>query len=170
VRTDVFRAQRTRLFLGMGRAHTMAYRFVDDVLVMVHTVTAPSDEEWNDHVQRLARTRTSLRGVMVFTAGGGPTSKQRERLRSAVPSSIPPTAIMTDSPLVRGIITSINWFVNNPLSAFHPDDLQGALRHIARSGPPIDAAKIVGAVRALAEELSVKLPPTWRELREPQQR
>ncbi|HTU59705.1 MAG TPA: hypothetical protein VMF89_14740 [Polyangiales bacterium] len=145
----------------MGRAHTMVYRFVDGICIMVNTVTAPSDDEWNHHCKELETVHASLRGVLVFTAGGGPTSKQRERLRAAVPSSIPPTAIMTDSALVRGIITSINWFVNNPLSAFDHDDLKGALRHIARGGATVDPAKVVGTLRELANELSVKLPTTW---------
>lgn|GEM_PF-5011023 len=110
----------------------------------------------------------SLRGVLVFTAGGGPTTKQRERLRASVPSSIPPIAIMTDSVLVRGIITSINWFVNNPLSAFEHQDLEGALRHIARGGASVDAAKIVSTVHLLAKELSVKVPPSWPTFGEPE--
>jgi hypothetical protein len=152
----------------MNRGHTMVYRYVDGIYVMVHTVTAPSDDEWNQHCKELETVHASLRGVLVFTAGGGPTSKQRERLRSSVPSSIPPTAIMTDSALVRGIITSINWFVNNPLSAFEPQNLDGALRHIARGGAPIDAAKIVSTVRVLAKELGVKLPKTWPDFGDPQ--
>lgn len=152
----------------MGRGHTMVYRYVDGVYVMVHTVTAPSDEEWNQHCKELETVHASLRGVLVFTAGGGPTTKQRERLRISVPSSIPPTAIMTDSALVRGIITSINWFVNNPLSAFDHQDLEGALRHLARDGAAIDAAKLVSTMQMLAKELSVKLPTTWPKLGEPQ--
>ena len=151
----------------MGRAHTMMYRYVDGIYVMVHTVTAPGDEEWNQHCKDLEAVHTSLRGVLIFTAGGGPTSKQRERLRSAVPSSLPPTAIMTDSALVRGIVTSINWFVNNPALAFDHQDLEGALRHIARGGATIDAAKLVSTLRVLAKELSVKLPTTWPDYGEP---
>jgi hypothetical protein len=145
----------------------MMHRYVDGIYVMVHTVTAPSDDEWNQHCKELETVHASLRGVLVFTAGGGPTAKQRERLRSSVPSSMPPTAIMTDSVLVRGTIMSINWFVNNPLSAFDHQDLEGALRYIARGGATIDAAKIASTVQVLAKELSVKLPTNWPKFGEP---
>lgn len=148
----------------MGLGSTMLYRFQDGILVMMSTSKTPSDEEWTRHCQDLTRERPHLRGVLVYTAGGGPTSKQREQLRVAVGASLPPTAIMTDSAMVRGIITSINWFLNNPLTAFPHRDLEGALRHVASGGAVFDPAKVMGTLRMFAKELSVTLPDDWPDL------
>jgi hypothetical protein len=125
---------------GMATARTMLYRIVDGVFVVMHTAEAPHDEEWAQHCHDVARELERIRGVLVYSHGGGPTSKQRG--------------------VLRGIVTSINWFLNNRLAAFDPNDLDKALKHIAGNGPPLPSANIAAALHVLGKELSVTLP-TW---------
>lgn len=140
----------------------MRFVYVDGVFVGAHTAQAPRDDEWERHCKNLERERTRVLGVLVYTDGGGPTTHQRKLLRSALHDSpAPPTAIITNSLVVRGIITSLNWFANNQLAAFEPQDLDGALRHLQKNGAAIDKGKLVGSLRALASELSITLPTTW---------
>jgi hypothetical protein len=83
-------------------------------------------------------------------------------LRNALEGTkAPASAIMTGSAVVRGIITSINWFWNNQLAAFDPKDLTGALRYVADSGSVAPRDRVVDALVTLAMELSVQLPKTW---------
>jgi hypothetical protein len=143
----------------MGDGPRMLFEYVDHIFVGVHTSEDPRDEEWERHCQNIEREGKTLRGLLVYTEGGGPTARHRKRLQRTFENLvIPPTAILTDSAMVRGIITSINWFADNQLAAFAPKDLSGALRYIARDGPALDTDKIVAMLARLAERLSVKVP------------
>ncbi len=54
----------------------------------------------------------------------------RRRPGGARRAAIPPTAVLTCSPLVRGIATLINWFTPKAMRAFPPEDLEAAVRHL----------------------------------------
>lgn len=144
-------------------ARSMAFRYVDRVAVMVHTAAAPDAAAWRAWCAAIPRIRMEGRGVLVFTAGGAPNSKQREEMRVAlgdVPA--PPVAIMTgSSPLVRNIITSLNWFFGHKLAAFAQDDLDGALRYLTHADYTPPRALLVQTLGELAHGLGVQLP--WQE-------
>jgi len=137
----------------------MLFDFRDGIFVGVHTEAAPSAEEWQRHCVVIERERNATRGVLVFTLGGGPTTQQRHEMRAAlheVPA--PPTAILTASTLVRGIITSLNWFLGNQVRAFEPSEVDRALRYLASAGTAIDREKVLETLSQLASKLSVVMP------------
>lgn len=137
----------------------MLFEYVSGVFVGVHTTEAPGDEEWLAHCRNLERERAAVLGVVVFTKGGGPSTAQRRQMRVAMHDSRAPlTAILTSSALVRGIITSLNWFADNRLQAFEPNDLAGAVRYLASEGAPIDGQRIAQTLISLAQRLTVELP------------
>lgn len=138
----------------------MLFSFVSGVWVGVHTHQNPTVEEWRDYCARFERTRHDMRGVIVFTQGGGPSSRQREELRLAIGDTpVQPTAILSGSTFVRGIITSLNWFATNrQLAAFAPHDFEGALRYLAVDGASVDRAQIMSTMTSLAAQLRVPLP------------
>jgi hypothetical protein len=145
----------------MPKPLTMCYQFTDGIFVGVHGVKSPSVEEWQAHCVAVERLRHDTRGVLVLTYGGGPNSKQREELRAAlreVPP--PPTAILTASAFVRGIITSLNWFFKGQrIQAFAPDGLDGALDYIAVGGA-VDRPLIRRTLAELAERVGVSPVPS----------
>lgn len=147
----------------MHAAPTMLYRCVDGTLVVLHTAQNPREDEWAEHCRFVESEFSRIRGVLVLSDGGGPNTKQRGMLRNVVKEAAPRTAIMTDSAIVRGIITSLKWFASDRFAAFARDDLQGALRHIAASGPSIDAGAVLATLSALARELAVELPGSFQQ-------
>lgn len=137
----------------------MLFDFRDGVFVGVHTAEAPSSEEWRRLCSDIERERLTTRGVLVFTLGGAPSTQQRQEMRAAIGDiAVPPCAILTASPLVRGIITSLNWFLGNQVKAFDPNDIERALRYVASGKAAIDPVQIVETLSQLASKLSVELP------------
>lgn len=144
---------------------TFRFDYVQGIFVGVHGTAAPDAAGWKAHCERLGAAKFETRGVIVFTLGGGPDSKQREQLRLATEGApVPPVAILTPSALVRGIITSLNWFMGGQaIAAFAPSDLEGALVFLAARGHVPDRKAIVGALRGCAAEVKVALPATFTE-------
>lgn len=139
-------------------ARTMLSRCVDGVFVVVHTAQPPDAQAWTAHCKALERELTRVRGMLVFTAGGGPSSKQRGELHNAMRDApAARVAIMNDSAIVRGIVTSLNWFANNQMAAFPQDDLEGALRYVL-GGDALTALKIRATLLGMAKELGVTVP------------
>src|SRR5262245_14002748 len=101
----------------MPERPSMLWTYADGVLVVVHTAQVPTDDAWNAHCALIERVRRELRAVVVYADGGGPSSKQRQEMRRALQGAIPPVAILTNSVLVRGIVTSLNWFLSNHMVA-----------------------------------------------------
>ena len=136
----------------------MRFRFAVGYFVGVHTATAPSADAWTAHCAEIVRRRYETRGALVYTLGGGPNSKQREQLRNALPGhQAAPTAIMTASPLVRGIVTGLNWFFRDPgIAAFPHDDFDGALRYLSKDGA-VPGDQLRDVLIQLADEMGVSL-------------
>lgn len=138
----------------MASKPTMAFTFVESVLVAVHLESPPMDDEWARYCAETYRVRKEMRGCLVHTLGGGPNSKQREQVRLAFDGTRPPpVAVMTGSTLVRGIITSLNWFLDNQLAAFTLSDFDGAFRHLAREGCKVDRPLLLQIIERLSEQL-----------------
>ncbi len=112
----------------------MAYTLgADRILVVAHSPQTPSDAEWQAYVDDAERwvQRGELRGALVLTAGGGPTSGQRralERMQARI-GALPRTAVVTDKLLVRGIVIAIGLF-NANIHAFRPTALDEAMTYL----------------------------------------
>jgi hypothetical protein len=92
-------------------ARTMLFEVVDKLGITVHGVANPSDQEWDAllaEIQKLADWR-GMR-VIVFSRGGGPDVRQRRRLVASMKGIHPPTVLLTDSVVARGIATAMTWF------------------------------------------------------------
>jgi hypothetical protein len=154
-----FGREESRIIAGMPVQPTMLCRYVDHIIVCVHTAEAPTEKEWLAHCALLEHLRDETQGLLIFSEGGGPNSAQRQQMRLALhESALPPTAIMTSSSLVQSITTSLNWFLGNRVRSFDAGDLEGALRYAAGSTPPAQREQIVQVLGVLAAQLSVRLP------------
>lgn len=138
---------------------TMSFEFVEGIFVGVHTEAAPREDEWQHHCEHIERVRDRTGGVVVYTEGGGPTTNQRQQLRRALGElSPPPTAILTASPIVRGIITSINWFFKGErVAAFSPSDYAAALVHAGVERGAMRVS-VLRSLEAQAKRIGVVLP------------
>ena len=79
---------------------------------------------------------------LIIPSRGGLSAQQREQVRRLIGAR--PTAVLTDSALNRGIITSLTWF-GVAIHAFRPDEYQAALIGLKREHVLAEALRWVGA-------------------------
>jgi hypothetical protein len=133
----------------------MAWRTEGRVNVVVHGRRSPTDLEWASY---LNETRDDGGRpdfcIVVLSRGGSPDGKQRTLLANSVAKGArkPPVALLTDSAIVRGVITAMNIF-NPQMKAFATPDLDGA-------------ALYLGLTRAERERLEEALVELEREVQD----
>jgi hypothetical protein len=86
----------------------MAMWSSDRTYVAVHSTDAPTDAEWNHWIALLTERAGRDRRILVETRSG-PTATQRKALASATKDQDLRFAVLTDSVVVRGIITALAW-------------------------------------------------------------
>ena len=119
-----------------------------NVRVCVHGAKAPLDKEWHAYVDDLAVNGKGLKGILVYTAGGGPNAAQRKYLAELWTrrGSELPVALMSPSTVVRGMVTALNWVLPKPIRTFNPDHPDEAVRFLK-----LDAAESRAALATLDE-------------------
>lgn len=138
----------------------MRFRFIRGFFVGVHTAKNPTSEGWLAHCREVERLRWETRGVLVYTEGGGPNSTQRQQLRSVLHGQVaPPTAILTASPVARGIVIGLNWFFRSErIAAFAPDRLDAAFEYLMQAGAVVPHDEIRYGLALMADELGISTP------------
>ena len=130
---------------------TMRYAPEGAVFVTVHGAEPPSDEEWTRYLEVSKQHLGSVRASLIVTDGGGPNSRQRALLTERYPEFGPvPVAVVSDSPLTRGIVTALHWLGKN-IRAFRPRDLAGAFTYLSVPVPEREA--LLHRVAVLRSEL-----------------
>ncbi len=130
---------------------TMRYAPQGQVFVTVHGTEPPSDDEWARYLEVSKTHFGSLRASVVITEGGGPNSRQRALLTERYPEFGPvPVAVVSDSPMTRGIVTALHWLGKN-IRAFRPTDLAGAFEYL--SVPVAEREALLHRVAVLRSEL-----------------
>lgn len=99
------------------------------VVVCVHDEQAPTDAEWDRWLQLLRERAGRDARAFVETRGGGPNAKQRKLLADAVKDLDLRCAILSDSMVVRGMVTAIAW-LGVPLRAFTPGEFRPAAEYL----------------------------------------
>lgn len=122
----------------------------DRTAVTVLGRNPPSDEEW-EAVCAFCRAPNPPVRVLVLSAGGAPTSPQRQKILEASGGKGLPQAILSESQFVRGVVTAISWFVKD-VRAFAPSDLQSALDYLKITTP---IAKVQAVLDELKRELEI---------------
>ena len=146
---------------AVGAAEAMAWAVRDGVGVIVHGHGAPSKDQWQGWLNEYRRQSTALRGVFIYSFGGGPTSAQRNELLQIIEPlrHVPPTIMVTASPVVRGIITALSWFIPQPRRAkvFGPGDLEAAFGALGLDEPARERLYLV--IAELADKVERRRGP-----------
>ena len=137
----------------MSAARTMAFARHGHVYgVVVHSVRAPTDAEWDEYLRQTGEWLPEVHGVLIVTEGGGPTSSQRRSLKKMLAEKMHHSiflAVISSSMLARGIVLAINLF-NPYIRAFHPEDLDRALSFL---GVPVaERPALLVVAKRLREE------------------
>jgi hypothetical protein len=136
-------------------ARHMAWSTHGDLLLLAHDEHRPADDEWRGWLRAYETRSPHIRGVLVRTLGGGPSSSQRKELVQAMEAQTirTPTAILTSSAIARGVLTALSWFLSAERlpKTFALDDVVAALTFLG-----VDAAS-EGSVRAELARLAASL-------------
>lgn len=130
----------------------MAYARCGDHVVVVHGDEPPTDAEWSLYVADGVRWIPELRGFLVVSDGGGPSSRQRREMERALTGAgqMPRIALVSSSLLGRGIGVAVSLF-NANLRTFRPDDLDRALEYLRAS--PFSRPALLAELERLKAEL-----------------
>jgi hypothetical protein len=136
-------------------ARHMAWSTYGDLLLLAHDEHRPTDDEWRSWLRAYETRSPRIRGVLVRSLGGGPSSSQRKELVEAMEAQTirTPTAILTSSAIARGVLTALSWFLSAERlpRTFTLDDVVAALTFLG-----VDAAS-EGGVRAELARLAGSL-------------
>lgn len=132
----------------------------DGVMVQVQ-LRPPLDDEWDQMIESIASEPAEIIGlVIVVTPGtGGPSALQRKKVASLGylrRDRFHGTAILTDSAVIRGMLTAVSWMIPAQIRsrAFSLNDLERAMDFLQ-----LDESQKSG-VRELLASLDRKSAPS----------
>ena len=96
-------------------------------MVVAHGREAPAAAEWDAFIAECRELGDKIKRMLVFTAGGSLDAGQRVQVEREFGKL--QIAVLTDSLVVRGVVTALSWF-RVPIAAFAPDQLARAMDHI----------------------------------------
>lgn len=102
--------------------------------VLIQNQRAATDAEWGawiEFVTKGAPKAANALRVLVFSAGGSPTAKQRALIHELMPKTGngAPTAVVTASLVGRTVVGAMSLF-NKNVAAFSPKDCAAAFRYL----------------------------------------
>lgn len=123
---------------------------VDDVIIAVGTEGAMPEEPWKNFVREVA-TKTAIRKYFAQIIGAIEVSSVQRKMiiDVVVPRKIKVVAV-TDSSVVRGIITVAAWF-GVDISSFHPAQVRDAVHELGLSRQ--QEIEVVSALDKLKESV-----------------
>lgn len=134
----------------------MLHALEQGVMIVAHNKAPPSNEEFEafSRLQAELVRAGQVQAMLVLSIGGGPGVEQRKKLAAIVEGlPVPPTAMLTSSTLVRGVVTAINWIRPSSMKTFPPTAMTEALASLGA------APELHGAIKkrafALLKELGV---------------
>lgn len=134
----------------------MRSRRIGSTIFAVHTPTPPAQDEWDEFVEcaRKALEHGPAR-ILVRTSGGGPNTRQRRQINGVCAGRKVRAAIMSDSKIVRGIVTTLSWMRAMDIQAFPPLDVAGAAAFLELSQPLPELEEILAKLTAGLGEAKV---------------
>lgn len=128
------------------RANTgIAWGYAEKMLVVVHAPVEPTTANWNEFMDEV-RTHANVRGVMILANNSRLTPLQRAEIKRWYEEHKVRGALVTDSVMMRGIVTAMNWF-GIEAKAFPSDGLDAAMEYIGVL--PAGRANVLVMIRQL---------------------
>jgi hypothetical protein len=124
------------------------------ILVAVHNGRRPDDGEWDEYLvsaQEMLRQGPEAIGGLAVTDGGSPGHSQRALLNRIMAGRSVPSAVITESIIVRSAIKAMRFF-NYGIQGFSRSDLGKALDYLGVA--PDDHGPLMRAVDAARAKLS----------------
>jgi hypothetical protein len=122
----------------------------ESAFLICHTKKNPEAETWTAACQAVAEglKRNQRIGTLVLTDSGGPSTAQREELAQATAKRKYPVSVVSSSPGVRFIASSMALFIPE-MQSFLPADWRKALEHLGLG--PAERKTVERAIRDFAQ-------------------
>jgi len=126
------------------------------IVCALHSKRSPSDAEWDEYLGHIQAARELARGgrgpvnAVAVTDGGAPDAAQRKRLADVVRGWEPLAAVVSESLLVRGVVTALAW-LGMRVRFFPVNEVSAALRWAAV--PEQDRDALLADIGALAKSV-----------------
>jgi len=124
------------------------------VLVLAHGRGPANREDWVAFCDILAREHENARGQLVISFGGAPDAAQRKSAIAMLSPGFvpPPVAVISDAPMIRGVVTVLNWLLQDSHKSFRTDDIVGVAEHLSLFHE--EAIDLVGLAKELVGTLA----------------
>ena len=142
---------------------TLAYDFIDDVMITVHAAADPTQEDWARMLSDLRPMVRRLRCSLVVAGDIKLTAKQRKELADTVRTSKIKVAVLSESVITRGIMRAIGW-LGGPGSArpFDMKSIEPALTYLEI--PDAQRSQLRAAIKQLAGVLAQAVATSERRI------
>lgn len=108
----------------------------NNCILFVSATKPASDRDWSEYVtwlQKALKPGEKLKSL-VYDRAGGPNAAQRKQLNDITASCSLQVAVITPSPIGRGVVTAMSWFKKDGYKPFSPNELDDALVYLGLSG------------------------------------
>lgn len=130
------------------------------IFLLVHSLQAPSADEWSAHVDAMERGIRQILGVLVVSGGGGavPNAAQRRLVASMFSRQAkhPRVAVLSVSTIERNVITAFSWIMRNPIRGFAAGEAAEAFDYL--QVPPSARFELLGQAGEWAAQLRNPIP------------
>jgi hypothetical protein len=116
--------------------------------ICVHSRGAPSEQEWDVYFGDLVTRDPERLRTLVFTDGGALSAVQRKQVNDFLQGRTSRAAVLTKSPIVRGVVSALSWF-NPKIKTFSPGNMDDAMRHLGI--PASDFPQVRGELKILRQ-------------------
>jgi hypothetical protein len=142
----------SRLFCGtlcnLSIKSNVAVEMVGRTMVVVHGVMHPTNADWQIYLDALRDNAERMAAQLIVTDGGSPNSAQRRASIALVNGRpLPPTAVVTSSLLVRGVVAALSWFMKDKIRAFPPADFEAGCAFIGAATESAALREVVDRLR-----------------------
>jgi len=116
------------------RRRCLCFERLGDYYLLCQNQHTADDDEWNEWVRFVTQAGPSgarTMRVLVFSAGGSPSPKQRRQIHELMPvtGNGVPTAVVIGSRIWRAVVGTMSLF-NKHVRAFSPQRVGDALRYL----------------------------------------
>ena len=107
----------------------VAFKLIGNYLICAYNELSPSEEDARKSLEVFKSLDLDKVKILTFTKGGAPTASQRKAINDVLHGRSLTTAVVSDSSLIRGIITAFSWF-NTKIKAFSGSSIEDAFRYL----------------------------------------
>ena len=136
--------------MTVASGKTLGYGKIHDVLLYISAKRPPNDADWAEYVAFFRKAeQPNFRGIVV-ERGSGPNAAQRKQITDIMSTVTSKVAVMSASPVARGVMTAMSWF-SKGFQAFSPDEMDRALEYLGV--PSLMATQVKQLVQKIQQEL-----------------